>query len=295
VRDLVYQDEMLSLLKLPPQQNRDAVMILHMGGIYGDKVATLDRFRSNYTKLLSPSVKARLVLENDDVGWSVHDLLPICEELNIPLVLDFHHHNIIFDSSTGIREGTQDIMDPKFGLAERIKKTWSRKEITQKMHYSEPRAGAVTSRDRRMHSDRVKTLPPCPPDMDLMIEAKDKEQAVFDLMRTFRLPGFEKINDIVPHERDDQDEPEPTTKQPMGTKPSRKRKKESAGDDEKFDVDDEDNTKGNAQSTAVVPRDEFAMGGSMNRVYWPEGREDWLKPRKRELKRSKKAVMEEAD
>jgi UV DNA damage endonuclease len=34
---------MLSLRKLPPQLNRDAVMILHMGGVFGDKAATLDR------------------------------------------------------------------------------------------------------------------------------------------------------------------------------------------------------------------------------------------------------------
>lgn len=86
---------MLTLLKLPEQQDRDAVMILHMGGVYGDKAATLDRFRHNYTTLLSDSIKRRLVLENDDVSWSVHDLLPVCEELNIPLVLDFHHHNIV--------------------------------------------------------------------------------------------------------------------------------------------------------------------------------------------------------
>jgi len=86
IRDLEYHDELLSLLKLPPQENRDAVMILHMGGTYGDKSATLDRFRTNYAAL-SQSIKNRLVLENDDVSWSVHDLLPICEELNISLAL----------------------------------------------------------------------------------------------------------------------------------------------------------------------------------------------------------------
>ena len=58
---------MLSLLRLPPQQDRDAVMILHMGGVFGDKAATLDRFRESYAKL-SQSVKSRLVLENDDVS-----------------------------------------------------------------------------------------------------------------------------------------------------------------------------------------------------------------------------------
>ena len=172
-RDLEYHSEMLQLLKLPPQQDRDAVMILHMGGTFGDKATTLDRFRENYLKL-PEDVKNRLVLENDDVSWSVHDLLPICEELNIPLVLDFHHHNIIFDSSQ-VREGTLDIM----GLFDRIKATWTRKNITQKMHYSEPLPTAITNHERRKHNDRVVTLPPCDPTMDLMIEAKDKEQAVF--------------------------------------------------------------------------------------------------------------------
>ncbi|KAL6897728.1 UV-endonuclease UvdE domain-containing protein [Trichoderma evansii] len=196
-RDLEYHDEMLSLLKLPEQMDRDAVMILHMGGTYGDKAATLDRFRENYSRL-TDGVKKRLVLENDDVSWSVHDLLPICEELNIPLVLDYHHHNIIFDPS--VREGTLDIMD----LYDRIEKTWKRKNIKQKMHYSEPTAEAVTPRDRRKHSARVRNLPPCKSDMDLMIEAKDKEQAVFELMRTFKLPGWDLFNDIIPFERDDE-------------------------------------------------------------------------------------------
>ncbi|KAH7202310.1 UV-endonuclease UvdE-domain-containing protein [Fusarium oxysporum] len=197
MRDLEYHDEMLTLLKLPEQLDRDAVMILHMGGTYGDKQATIDRFKENYAKL-SDSVKRRLVLENDDVAWSVHDLLPVCEELNIPLVLDYHHHNIIFDPS--IREGSQDII----GLYDRIKATWAKKGITQKMHYSEQTASAVTPRDRRKHSARVKTLPPCAPDMDLMIEAKDKEQAVFELMRTFKLPGWDTFNNIVPYERPDE-------------------------------------------------------------------------------------------
>jgi len=62
-----------------------------MGGVFGDKAASLDRFRHNY-KRPNQDIRNRLVLENDDVSWSVHDLLPICEELNIPLVLDYLHH-----------------------------------------------------------------------------------------------------------------------------------------------------------------------------------------------------------
>jgi UV DNA damage endonuclease len=126
------------------------------------------------------------VLENDDVCYSVHDLWPLCDELNIPFVLDYYHHNIIFDADE-IREGTKDIMD----LYDHIKATWTRKGITQEVHYSEPTPGAITVRQRRKHNPRVATLPPCPPDMDLMIEAEDKEQAVFELIRTFKLPGFD--------------------------------------------------------------------------------------------------------
>ena len=97
---------MLSLLKPPPQQDRDAVMILHMGGVFGDKAATLNRFRENHAKLSQP-VKNRPVLENDDVSWPVHDLLPVCQELNIPLAFDFYHYNITSDADK-VREGTKD-------------------------------------------------------------------------------------------------------------------------------------------------------------------------------------------
>ncbi|TVY27326.1 UV-damage endonuclease [Lachnellula hyalina] len=270
VRDLDYHDEMLSLLKLPEQEDRNAVMILHLGGTFGDKAATLDRFRENY-KILSPSVKMRIVLENDDVSWSVHDLLPICEELSIPLCLDFHHHNIIFDSSQ-LREGTLDIMS----LYPRIKATWDRKNIKQKMHYSEGCPEAITGRQRRKHNPRPILLPPCANDMDLMIEAKDKEQAVFELMRTFKLPGWDTFNNIIPYERFDDNKPLPE-------KPKKKKtKKLIEAEIEEFGKelsDEEEVTK------ELVPEEEVGMGGKENRVYWPPGMEEWLRPKKREIKK----------
>jgi UV DNA damage endonuclease len=60
--------------------------VANVSGMYGDKDATLARFKENYVKL-SDRVKKRLVLENDDMCWSVEDLLPTCQELGIPLVL----------------------------------------------------------------------------------------------------------------------------------------------------------------------------------------------------------------
>lgn len=238
-------------------------MILHMGGVFGDKKATLDRFRENY-KNLSQDIKNRLVLENDDVSWSVHDLLPICEELNIPLVLDFHHHNIVFDADK-VREGTLDIMQ----LFDRIKATWTRKGITQKMHYSEPLPDAITPRQRRKHSPRVSRLPPCDPTMDLMIEAKDKEQAVFELMKIFKLPGHERINEMIPHVREDEN--------PVWKPPKRNKKSGDFMDLSKL-----------SPPPPLIPEEEVSMGGPHGRVYWPPGKEDWLRPPKRTASRKAK-------
>ncbi|KAK6534876.1 hypothetical protein TWF281_006175 [Arthrobotrys megalospora] len=234
IRDLEYHCELLDRLQLVGQADKDAVMIIHMGGTFGDKPATLDRFRTVYTTRLSEGVKKRLVLENDDVCWSVEDLIDICEELGIPLVLDWHHNNIVHGS---LREGTLDV---KKVYGERIKNTWVKKGVKQKQHYSEPRAGSVTDRERRRHSPRVWDLPPCEDDMDLMIEAKDKEQAVFEVMRKFKLDGWEKVKDVVPYER----------------------------------TDDEVQSNG-------LGVDEVGMGGLEGRVYWPEGMEEYLKPKKK--------------
>ena len=249
-------------------------MILHLGGVFGDKAATLDRFRENY-KRLSQGIKDRLVLENDDVSWSVHDLLPVCEELNIPMVLDFHHHNIIFDADK-IREGTKDIVE----MYPRILATWERKKITPKMHYSEPTPSAITGRQRRKHSPRVAMLPPCPPTMDLMIEAKDKEQAVFELMRTFKLPGFDSFNDIIPHARKDDNKPIRTPKKKAPGKKPKKAKTEDEGEEDNLETPNDDKE----AVQAVIADDDVGMGGPEGRVYWPPGMEHWLRPVKKVVK-----------
>ncbi|GAA5868582.1 hypothetical protein JCM8547_003194 [Rhodosporidiobolus lusitaniae] len=170
-RDLEYHNEMMDRMGL----GKDSVMIIHGGGVYGDKDAAIKRFKQNYQEL-SQGVKNRLVLENDEICFNVDDLLPICEELNIPLVFDYHH-DWIFPSSQTPTE-----------LMPRILATWTRKGIKPKFHLSEPRKGAETIMEKRAHADRCQRLPdPLPEDVDLMIEAKDKEQAVFHLFRIYNL------------------------------------------------------------------------------------------------------------
>ncbi|KAG8924362.1 hypothetical protein FRC01_011608 [Tulasnella sp. 417] len=172
VRELEYQCEIMDRMGL----DQDSVMIIHMGGVYGDKVASLARFKENYTAKLSDSIKARLVLENDELCYNLDDIMPVCDELNIPIVVDYHH-DWIYPSERPVAE-----------LIPIINKTWKRKGIRVKQHLSEPRPGAVTVMEKRAHADRCKSLPEgLPDDVDLMIEAKDKEQAVLELYMIYDL------------------------------------------------------------------------------------------------------------
>ncbi|KAI0305110.1 UV-endonuclease UvdE-domain-containing protein [Multifurca ochricompacta] len=156
---------------------KDGVIIIHAGGVYGDKATTLTRFKANYRALLSDEIKARLVVEND-------------EELDLPLVFDYHH-DWIYPSS-----------EPCITLIPRINAIWHRKGIKPKQHLSSPRQSAVTVMEKRAHARRCNTLPAeleaegagwwwrTPGErewVDLMIEAKDKEQAVFQLYRIYGL------------------------------------------------------------------------------------------------------------
>ncbi|OBZ82224.1 UV-damage endonuclease [Choanephora cucurbitarum] len=171
VRELDYHARMLDLMGM----NQDSVMIIHMGGVYGDKASAIARFEKEYEQL-PEHIKRRLVLENDELGYSVSDLLPVCKRLKIPLVLDWHHHHI----------NPGDITD-LVALLPEINQVWYDKGIKPKQHYSESRRGAKTAVEMRAHSDRVKYLPPTTDDVDLMIEAKDKEQAVFELYKLYNL------------------------------------------------------------------------------------------------------------
>ncbi|KAG6869109.1 hypothetical protein C0993_001674 [Termitomyces sp. T159_Od127] len=82
IRELEYHCEMLDRMGI----GVDGVMVIHGGGIYGDKVATVERIKRTVTELLPQNVRNRLVLENDELCYNAEDLLPICEELDIPLV-----------------------------------------------------------------------------------------------------------------------------------------------------------------------------------------------------------------
>ncbi|KIY50147.1 UV-endonuclease UvdE, partial [Fistulina hepatica ATCC 64428] len=172
LRELEYHADMLDLMGI----DKDGVMIVHGGGVYEDKNATLQRIKGTIVNILPARVRARLVLENDELCYSAEDLLPLCEELDVPLVFDYHHDDL---NPSSIR---------RTEIIRRANAIWVRRGMRPKQHLSEPRPGAVTIMERRAHADRCESLPvELDDDMDLMIEAKDKEQAVLHLYRIYEL------------------------------------------------------------------------------------------------------------
>jgi len=166
VADLEYQAEVAEWVYA------DAINI-HAGGAYGDKASALKRLRRTVERLPDP-VRKRLTLENDDKIYSPQDLLPVCEEMQIPLTYDVHHHRCLKDGLT-VEEATA-----------RAAATWNREPL---FHLSSPEKGweSGAPRNHRDYID-VRDLPRLWLSMDITVEveAKAKELAVLRLMRELK-------------------------------------------------------------------------------------------------------------
>ena len=150
------------------------VINLHAGGVYGDKLSALHRFCEVFANL-PENVRSRLTLENDDISYTVSDLLPVCDKLAIPLVYDVHHHRCKPDGLSE-KEATR--------LAGA---TWQQQGREQYCHLSSPRAGWAGG-NPKPHADYInpEDVPSFWRDlaMTVDIEAKAKELAVIRLMNT---------------------------------------------------------------------------------------------------------------
>jgi UV DNA damage endonuclease len=152
---------------------------IHIGATYGDKNSAAKTWVKNF-KRLSESCRKRLTVENDDKAsmFSVRDLYDMVHsELNIPIVFDEHHYYF----------NTGDIsIEESINLAI---STWP-KGIKPIVHYSESKClhENNTKINPRAHSDYVNNLPfSSNYDVDIMIEAKAKEQAVLMLRSKYTL------------------------------------------------------------------------------------------------------------
>ena len=90
ILDLDYQATVLDLMSL----DNNSVMVVHGGGIYGNKKETIERWKKQYN-LLPEHIRKRLVLENCEKCFSIKDCIEISKDINIPVVFDTHHFRML--------------------------------------------------------------------------------------------------------------------------------------------------------------------------------------------------------
>ena len=117
------------------------VIILHIGSSVLGKENSIKRFINNFNKL-PDYLKECIAIENDDKIYNIKDCLNLCEKLNIPMILDYHHH-ICNNDNINIDE-----------YLERIFNTW--KNNIPKIHFSSPKNN--TKKEFRSHNDYINIL-----------------------------------------------------------------------------------------------------------------------------------------
>ena len=167
IKDLTTHGEVFDLMNLSRTPYNK--INIHIGGAYGDKVSSMERFCKNFHRL-PDSVKSRLTVENDDKAtmYSVVDLYEgVYCKIGIPIVFDYHHHRFC---NGGLSE--EDALEVAIS-------TWN--NIVPVVHYSESRN--IEQEDNKIrpqaHSDYVYDyIDTYNNRVDIMIEAKAKELAV---------------------------------------------------------------------------------------------------------------------
>ena len=162
--------------------------VLHVGGGYNDHEQALEQFIHNWGHI-PPSIQKMIMLENDDTTFTLSETLYLCEKLGIPLVFDYHH----FLAHHLQDENWVDHWD-------RILDTWQHSKLPPKMHISSPRSDKEFRAhadyvDSRMFMDFLQEIKGSTPRIDCMIEAKQKDDALFNLMEQLKTyPEIEIID-----------------------------------------------------------------------------------------------------
>ncbi|QUS37213.1 UV DNA damage repair endonuclease UvsE [Falsirhodobacter algicola] len=138
IRDFAAQAEMLDRMGLGPE----AVMVTHVGGVYGDHEGSRARWLEGYERCPEP-VRRRLVLEHDDIRFSAADVLWIHERCGVPLIFDHQHFCCLNPEGLALRP-----------VLERILASWP-DGVRPKVHFSSPRTEMREIRRKASDADRA--------------------------------------------------------------------------------------------------------------------------------------------
>lgn len=172
IEDLRYHAKVISLLA----PSKDSKMILHVGGVYGDREAALKRFVEVYTTRLDQDILKHLVIENDHY-FTVEDVLWIASRVSVPVVFDNLHHDI----NPSLLEYTIE------EIVKMVENTWNGDR--PKFHYSQQATGKrVGAHSATINLDlfikdynRIFSHI----DADIMLEVKEKNRSFLKVNQYF--------------------------------------------------------------------------------------------------------------
>jgi UV DNA damage endonuclease len=163
IDELAYHATVLDLMGL----DQTAKVQIHVGGVYGNKAESMNRFVENYSGL-DPLITSRLVIENDERSYSFADCSEIHDRTGIPVIFDSFHHSLLNNGES---------LDEIFRFA---RKSWKNHDGLPMVDYSSQQQG----KRRGAHTEQIVPgdfsqflLDSRPFDFDLMLEIKDKEKS----------------------------------------------------------------------------------------------------------------------
>ncbi len=173
IKELRYHADVLDALDL----DVSAKIQIHVGGVYGDKNESLGRFVQRYRDL-DEVFKRRLVIENDDRNYTVHDCMKIHAETGVPVLFDVFHHELNHSRSSGAKT-----------LPE-ITATWQEHDGIPMVDYSSYHSsgGRKVSHTESIDSSHFERFLAAtqPYDIDIMLEIKDKEASALKAVEIAR-------------------------------------------------------------------------------------------------------------
>ena len=169
---LNYHYRLLTYLKI-----KNPILVLHIGSKEFGKEKSITRFAHNFYKL-PKEIQEVIAIENDDKSFTIEDCLFLSKLINRPVIFDYHHH-YCNPSETSLDE-----------ILPKVISTW---QETPKMHFSSPKS--KLKKEIRSHHDYIGSnefikflgyLKKLGKDIDIMIEAKKKDEAMFRLIRELK-------------------------------------------------------------------------------------------------------------
>ena len=183
LNELIYHNEILNLMEL----DSSAKIQIHVGGIYGEKEKSIDRFVKRFESL-EESLRDRIVIENDEKSYCLKDCIRIHNHTEVPVLFDSFHHT--FNNSG-------ETITEAFEL---FTKTWKKRDGIPMVDYSSQQNSYAFGK----HVETIdlehfkafikKTLQF---DYDLMLEIKDKEQSALKAINWLKQKELDKHSQVM--------------------------------------------------------------------------------------------------